>query len=424
MAKSDKDKERDDIALLNFGNMFRLGADTRSEGNIPTGHFELDFILHYGESPSEVDLSSYEGYDPSATLGLPLGKLTEIFGEEGSGKSSLAHRVCGYAQKLGHRVAWIDCENSYSNDLAAINGVDRSQVIFSDLVDDVNPDNTFFAEDIMDKIIEIIKNGNDPRLNSKVKVVVLDSVANLTPRVIGEASAEKNHVGVIARLLSENLKKITNHAAKYGVLVIFINQVREKIGVMFGNPETTPGGRALRFNASVRIRVGKMSVSKSSITVTDDKGKEREIGARAYVRITKNRFAKPYRESLKIPIYYEPYFPDIDDHIFDIGRQLKIIKPYKGEFRWTAQKVAVEGRDEFMDYIKFNGLRTKLLSVLAKEAEEHGVILTPEVAQEIENLSDEIEKLSKESSTKKDSDADGEGTVAKSTKRRRKAKAG
>ncbi len=113
MAKSKKEKGKSDDIFKNLKGFCQKGARTSSPGNIPTGHFQLDFIIQYGEDPTKVDLSKIEGYDPKSTLGIPLGKLIEIYGEEGSGKSSLAYRIAGYAQKLGYQAAWIDCEHSF-----------------------------------------------------------------------------------------------------------------------------------------------------------------------------------------------------------------------------------------------------------------------------------------------------------------------
>jgi len=219
-------KEKKDIVLENLKGFIRLGASTNSPGNIPTGHFNLDFAINYGVLPKDADLSNLEGYDPSVPLGIPLGKLIEIFGEEGGGKSSLAYRIVGYAQKMKHKTAWIDTENSFSSGLAKINGVDEEQVYYADMTNKEDEEITYYAEDILDAIIKLCQSG--------VKIIVLDSVANMVPKVVFENTADKQTVGVMARLLSSNLGKIANAAAKHGCSVIFINQLREKIGVMWG----------------------------------------------------------------------------------------------------------------------------------------------------------------------------------------------
>ena len=429
MAKEEKvDKNP---ALENLKGFFRRGASTRSPGNIPTGHFELDFVLHHGISPKDVDLNSLEGYDPSIPLGLPLGKLIELFGEEGAGKSSVAYRVCGYAQKMGLDCVWIDVENSFSDDLALINGVVKEDLIFSDLINDEDPDAVYCAEDVFDSIIQICKRNSlekdaKGKKIKKIGVVVLDSVANLIPKARMEATADQHTVGVVARLMSENLKKVVNHAAKYGVLVIFINQLRDKIGVMFGNPETTPGGKALKFNASMRLRVGKKSGKEANITTRGADGREILLGRRAYIRIEKNRFAKPYTgDTIEIPIYYENYFPDVSDMMFDVARQLKIIKPYNKEFRWKEAEIAAEGKADFLTAVKIKKLESTLLSQIASLAKEQNVLLPPEleatIAEMMELKMDEDLSGDPKAGDLTAEDEDG-SEVEKSTRRKRKTK--
>ena len=323
MAK--RKKADDDVILQNFKGFFRRGAETRSPGNIPTGHFDLDFVLHYGKLPKEVDLDSLEGYDPSIPLGLPLGKIVEVFGPEGSGKSSLAYRVGGQAQKMGKDVFWIDTENSYSESLAAVNGLDSSQVIFSDMCNDSDVDEVFNAEDAFDAIIEACKMNSVANSGIDVGVVVLDSVASLVPKARMEADSDKQLPGLLARMMAENLKKVTNYAAKHGVLVIFINQVREKIGVMFGNPETTPGGRALKFEASVRIRISQKKTKDALIIRETDTGGTETLGRQTYFKIAKNRFAEPFEDTLLLPVYYKFFFPTVEESLFDEGRRLRVI---------------------------------------------------------------------------------------------------
>lgn len=385
MAKAKTSSEG--IALGNLEGFFKVGAAARSPGNIPTGHFELDFVIHHGVNPIETDLSAIEGYDPGKTLGVPLGRIVELFGEEGAGKSSLAYRLVGYAQKMGYVCAWIDAEQSFSEDLAEINGVDRDNLLLSDMVDDENPENIFYAEDCFDKIVDFCK------LKAKginVGILVVDSVASLVPKARMEAEAEKQQVGVLARLMSENLKKIGNYAAKYGVTVVFINQLREKIGVMFGNPETTPGGRTLKFQASLRLRVSKKKTKDADVFVKNEKGEDEFVGRKAYVRVSKNRFAPPYTQALEIPIYYKAYFPDLDDMLFKFARQIKLVSYYKGQFKW--QDIKVETQKEMMDAIKFNGKREDFILELSDKAEEKGTILPPEISSTVINLKKNYKK--------------------------------
>lgn len=355
------------------------GAKFNSPGNVPTGHFELDFAIQYGMSPRDVDLQNLKGYDPSVPLGLPLGKLVEIFGMEGGGKSSLAYRVVGYAQKMGYPTGWIDTENSFSDNLANINGCDLDEIWLSDLSNVVDPDKFFHAEDVMDQIQIWCKAG--------IKVVVLDSVANLVPKARGEAKSEQQFMGLLPRLLSENLGKIVGYAAKYGVLLIFINQLREKIGQMWGNPETSPGGHSLKHNASVRLKVSKKSGKDMDIMMVDEEtGEEKLIGRRAGVRIEKNRLAKPFLTTLEVPIYYEPYFPEIEDIVFDTGRQTKLISVRNKVYNWDGLKV--EGRKGFIEEIKQKSLLDKLIADVKSKAFEVNMLLPPEITQYEENKDD------------------------------------
>ena len=381
-----KKKSTDDIILENLKGFVRLGASTNSPGNVPIGHFDLDFAIHHGVLPKDVDLSTVEGYDANEPLGCPLGKIVEIFGEEGGGKSSLAYRIVGFAQKMGHKCAWIDTEHSFSDNLAEINGADRDTIFYSDMSNPEDEDVVFHAEDVFDAIVTLSKSG--------VKVIVLDSVANMVPKARMEKSADKATVGIIAKLMSENLGKIANYASKYGVLVVFINQLREKIGVMFGNHETTPGGRSLKHNASLRIQVSKMNSKDANIEVEDEDGGPRLIGRKSRVYIRKNRFAKPFFESIEIPIFYEPYFPDIEDLMFSYGRQIKVISVRKGIFKWN--DIKVEGKKAFIENIKSNDLQQALCGELIDKSQETGLFVPPEISKWAEENYDGKKAVTKE----------------------------
>jgi recombination protein RecA len=388
-----------DLALEAVSGMFARGASTASPGNIPTGHFDLDFVIHHGESPNDVDLNAV-GYDPTVPLGIPRGKIVEVFGEEGAGKSSLAYRVVGSAQQMGFDCAWIDAENSFSDDLAIINAVDRSKLLYSNMSNTEDAEKVLYAEDVFNAIISLCTSNAS---GANIGVIVIDSVASLVPKARMEANAEDIKVGLMARLMSENLGKVANYAAKYGVAVIFINQIREKIGVMWGNPETTPGGRALKFLSSLRIRITKTGGKDKDIYVTEDQGKKRLIGRKANFRLVKNRFAKPYLDNIELPIYYEAYFPDIEELAFSAGRQMKLIRVYKGKFKW--RDLEVEGKNEFMQSLKYNGLTNDLIRELETTAAEKNIVLPPEVAKIAVEL---VQEEPKEESNKNESQEDGE----------------
>lgn len=391
MAKRSKNVEDD---ALKFLEQFDIGnGELEKLECIPTGHFALDFAINKGENPSSVDLDTIEDYDPSEDLGLPLGKLVEIYGDEGSGKSSLAYRVAGYAQKKGYNVAWLDAENSFSMDLAEINGCDYTKII--------KPDNKQHAEYFLDMIKSLC---NAPKIPQKIngkkvyldppKVIVLDSIASLIPKSVEESLSEQQFVGLLARLLSQNLPKIASAAERNNVLVILINQLREKIGVMFGKNTDSPGGRALKHLCSIRLEVIRKTAKDARIyRVDEETGESSLIGGHSYVGIAKNRFGKPVFEKLLIPIYYENYFPSIAEVAFDMGRQVKLISVYKGEYRWNELKI--KGRQEFIKKVKEDNLLSELINDVKAKTKEQGVILPPELLKYEEQDNEEKEAVSR-----------------------------
>ena len=377
-------KKNSTLALENLHGFARMGAKAETKTFIPTGHFELDFAINYGILPGNKELlgHSYKKYNPNRPLGIPCGRVVEIYGQEGSGKSSICHRIVGQAQQMGHLCAWIDAENSYSEDLAIINGVDMDNLVYSDLTNDEDPDKVFYAEDVMDKIIELIRDFG-------VKVVVLDSVASLIPKAMMEAQADQQFMALLARLMGANVKKIGQWANKKDALVIFINQLRDKPGSMFGPSQTTPGGHALKFHASLRVGLTKRSSKKTLIMIEDEEGNPKVIGRNSGCQISKNRFAQPLLDSkgntiiLDIPIYYQPYFPELEDIAFNTGRQFKLIRPYKGVFSWTngnGKKVEAEGKVAFTKLLS-DGLLPDFVQALKEKSEETGVPLPPELDQ-------------------------------------------
>ena len=362
----------EDVPMKHLKGFIRKGARAKSEEWVSTGHFNLDFAVAYGQDANNVDLNDLSNYDPTKSLGLPAGRLVEIFGAEAGGKSSLAYRVCGYAQKAGGNAAWIDTEHSFKDSLAELNGVDIDELWYSSLYDENDPDKNFFAEDVMDNIVELCKEG--------FKVVVLDSVANLIPREVDEKNADQLNIAKLARILSAQLGKVAHYASKNNVLVIFINQLREKPGVIYGSPFTTPGGRSLKFNASVRLEITKKN---DYISVGDSDDEQEIIGHYSNVIVVKNRMAPPLvskegkRIPVIVPIYYKPYFPNLEERLFESGRQLKLIKVRKGTYSW--EDVKIDGRDAFISHIRDNDLIKPLLKSLVDLAVEEGVILPPEI---------------------------------------------
>ena len=362
---------------------FTIGtAKFVSPGNIPTGHFNLDFAINFGSSPDNINLSTLEGYDESKPLGLPLGKVIEISGEEGSGKSSLAYRVVGAAQKLGYTTAWLDAEHSFSEALASINGCDVSKII--------KPDNNLSAEQFLDMIEALCKTEKVPMedVNGKKilvdppKVIVLDSVASLVPKAVGESLSEQQFMGLLPRVMSQNMGKIAGAAEANGVLLIFINQIREKIGQLFGNPETTPGGRALKHFYSLRLKVTQRRGDDFVINRVDEEtGELILIGRKSWVKIEKNRFAKPMADILDIPIYYERHFPAAEEIAFDVGRQMKLISIRNQIYNWDGNKSVTKGKEAFLNNLKDNGLMAEFMSIIKTTALDNNVLLPPELMQ-------------------------------------------
>ena len=204
--------------------------------------------------------------------GLPKGRVCEIFGPEASGKSTLAMHVVAEAQRIGGTCAYIDAEHAMDPEYARNIGVDVDELLIS------QPDTGEQALEITDMLIR----------SGAIDVVVIDSVAALTPRAEIEGEMGQSHVGLQARLMSQALRKITANLNKTNTICIFINQLREKIGVMFGSPETTPGGRALKFYSSVRLDIRRIEAIKSDGEIT---------GSRTRVKVVKNKVAPPFRQA-------------------------------------------------------------------------------------------------------------------------------
>lgn len=233
-------------------------------------------IMKLGETP-KVNISAVPtgsiGLDVALGVGgLPRGRIIEIFGPESSGKTTLTLHVVAEAQKQGGICAFIDAEHAMDPDYAAKLGVKTDELLIS------QPDNGEQALEIADSLVR----------SGKVDVIVIDSVAALTPKDEIEGDVGAHHVGKQARLMSQALRKLTAIAAKSKTVIIFINQIRMQIGVMFGNPETTPGGKALKFYASVRLDIRKIAQIK--------KGEE-VVGARTRVKVVKNKVASPFKQT-------------------------------------------------------------------------------------------------------------------------------
>lgn len=273
---------------------------------IPTGCLSLDLALGIG--------------------GLPRGRIVEIYGPESSGKTTVALHAIAESQKLGGIAAFVDAEHALDPVYARNLGVKLDELYVS------QPDTGEQALDIVDALVR----------SGAVDLIVIDSVAALTPKAEIEGDMGDSHVGLQARLMSQALRKLTANISKSNCVVIFINQLREKVGVMFGNPETTPGGKALKFYASVRIDVRKSDALK---------GPDGILGNRTKAKVVKNKLAPPFRTAEFDIIYGEGISQE--GCIIDLGTACGVIGKSGSWFSYEGEKVA-QGRERMREWLKNN----------------------------------------------------------------------
>lgn len=258
--------------------------------------------------------------------GMPRGRIVEIYGPESSGKTTLALHVIAEAQKLGGVVAFIDAEHALDPGYAAALGVDLNNLYVS------QPDNGEQALEIAD---ELIKSGS-------IEVIVVDSVAALTPKAEIDGEMGDSHMGLQARLMSQALRKLTGSISRTNTCLIFINQLRDKLGIMFGNPETTTGGKALKFYASIRVDVRK----KDNLKDGGD-----SIGSRTKVKIVKNKLAAPFKEA-EFDILYGSGISNMGC-ILDMSVDLGLVNKSGSWFQYEGEKIG-QGREKATQYLKDN----------------------------------------------------------------------
>ncbi|MGQ9455376.1 MAG: recombinase RecA [Armatimonadota bacterium] len=302
-----------DMALAQIEKQFGRGAIIKlgerpklDVAVIPTGSIALDLALGVG--------------------GIPRGRITEIYGQESSGKTTLAYHIIAECQKAGGVAAFVDAEHSVDATYAENLGVDVNSLLVS------QPDTGEEALEIMDALIR----------SGAVDVVVLDSVAALVPKAEIEGEMGDSHVGLQARLMSQALRKIGGSLSKSNACAIFINQVREKIGVMFGNPETTPGGRALKFWASVRLEVRRMETIKVS---------GQAVGTRVKVKVAKNKVAPPFREA-EFDIMFGKGISR-SGNVLDVATELGLIAKTGTWFIYADQRIG-QGRENAKKFLEEN----------------------------------------------------------------------
>jgi recombination protein RecA len=341
MEKREKEKALD-VAIAQIeklygkGSIMKMGEKGALEpiAAISTGSLELDAALGVG--------------------GLPRGRVVEIFGPEASGKTTLALHAIAEAQRAGGTCAFVDAEHALDPKYAETLGVNTEDLLIS------QPDTGEQALDITEVLVR----------SGAIDVVVIDSVAALVPRAEIEGEMGDAHVGLQARLMSQALRKLTAAISKSRTCVIFINQIREKIGVMFGNPETTTGGRALKFYASVRLDIRRIAAIKDGDTV---------VGSRVKVKVVKNKVAPPFREAEFDIVYGEGI--SRASSLIDLGTQQKIIEKSGAWYAYSGERIG-QGRDNAKRFLLENPaiaaeVETKLREALGITAPAKGLAGAP-----------------------------------------------
>lgn len=314
MAMGQIEKQFGKGAVMKLGESTHLAVET-----IPTGAIGLDIALGVG--------------------GVPRGRVVEIFGPESSGKTTVALHIIAEAQKAGGDAAFIDAEHALDPVYAKKLGVDIENLIVS------QPDTGEQALEIAEALVR----------SGAIDVIVIDSVAALVPKAEIDGEMGDAHVGLQARLMSQALRKLAGVISKSKTTAVFINQLREKVGIMFGNPETTPGGRALKFYASVRLDVRKTETLKQGTDV---------IGSRTKVKVVKNKVAPPFKEAEFDIIYGQGI--SREGSILDVAANLDIVNKSGAWFSYNGQRIG-QGRENVKQFLRDNKEITKEIESKIRE---------------------------------------------------------
>ncbi len=314
MALGQIEKQFGKGAVMKLGENANMNVET-----IPTGAIGLDIALGAG--------------------GVPRGRIVEIFGPEASGKTTVALHIVAEAQKAGGEAAFIDAEHALDPVYAKKLGVDIDNLIVS------QPDTGEQALEIAEALVR----------SGAIDVIIIDSVAALVPKAEIDGEMGDSHVGLQARLMSQALRKLAGVISKSKTTAVFINQLREKVGVMFGNPETTPGGRALKFYASVRLDVRRIESLKQGTDV---------IGNRTRVKVVKNKVAPPFKEAEFDIIYGQGISKE--GSILDVAVNLDIVNKSGAWFSYNGQRIG-QGRENVKQYLKDNPELTREIEAKIRE---------------------------------------------------------
>ncbi|MCI9585901.1 MAG: recombinase RecA [Bacilli bacterium] len=296
------------------GSIMRLGDNEKREIDVvPSGSIALDVALGIG--------------------GYPKGRIIEIYGPESSGKTTFALHAIAEAQKQGGKVAFIDAENSLDPQYAERLGVNIGDLLLS------QPDNGEQALEIAEALVR----------SGAISVIVIDSVAALVPQAEIEGEMGDSHVGLQARLMSQALRKLAGIINKTGTVAIFINQLREKVGVMFGNPEVTPGGRALKFYSSIRLEIRRSEQIKLGTDI---------VGNKTNVKVVKNKMAPPFK-TCSVDIMYGTGI-SMEGELTDLGVEAGILDKSGAWYAYKGEKIG-QGKENVKEYLKANPkIRTEI----------------------------------------------------------------